>query len=254
MTIFAVQTIKLMAVMNSIINTYAPITLDEMKSVRLMNRVDTKFVTTMPRLLELLELLEVLEASTFNLPYTLGGYPQTAGIRFTVDAAQAYDAGAAYPNSTYCRPNSIRRVTVESIGGKPFDPSLTYAVVTNDFLTSGGDTAYLFGTKEPTELGVPLDELLIDYITQALGGVLSAEKYGQIRGDQTLLLPGEETGDGGETASEAVTYTVVAGDCLWNLARRYYGSGRLFGRIAEANGIAGPYTIYVGQTLRIPAA
>ena len=45
-----------MAVMNSIINTYAPITLDEMKSVRLMNRVDTKFVTSMPRLLELLEL------------------------------------------------------------------------------------------------------------------------------------------------------------------------------------------------------
>ena len=40
--------------MDAIINTFAPITLAEMKSVRLMNRVDTKFVTTMPRLLELL--------------------------------------------------------------------------------------------------------------------------------------------------------------------------------------------------------
>lgn len=40
--------------MDAIINTFEPITLDEMKSVRLMNRVDTKFVTTMPRLLELL--------------------------------------------------------------------------------------------------------------------------------------------------------------------------------------------------------
>ncbi len=200
------------------------------------------------------ELLEVLEASTFNIPDTLGGYPQTAGIRFTVDAAQAYDAGEAYPNSTYFRPNSIRRVTVESIGGKPFDPSLTYALVTNNFLTSGGDTAYLLGTKEAMDLGLPLDELLAEYISQALGGVLSAAKYGQVRGDQTILLPGAETGAPEEKAPETVTYTVAAGDCLWNLARRYYGRGTLFGKIAEANGIAAPYMIYVGQTLRIPDA
>ncbi len=42
--------------MNALLNTFAPITLAEMKSVRLMNRVDTKFVTTMPRLLQLLEM------------------------------------------------------------------------------------------------------------------------------------------------------------------------------------------------------
>lgn len=42
--------------MHSIISTFDPISLTEMKSVRLMNRVDTKFVTTMPRLLQLLAL------------------------------------------------------------------------------------------------------------------------------------------------------------------------------------------------------
>ena len=42
--------------MDTILNTFDPISLDEMKSVRLMNRVDTKFVTTMPRLLHLLEM------------------------------------------------------------------------------------------------------------------------------------------------------------------------------------------------------
>lgn len=41
---------------NAIINTFAPISLDEMSSVKLMNRVDTKFVTTMPRLMQLLEM------------------------------------------------------------------------------------------------------------------------------------------------------------------------------------------------------
>lgn len=42
--------------MNALLNTFAPITLAEMKSVRLMNRVDTKFVTTLPRLMRLLEM------------------------------------------------------------------------------------------------------------------------------------------------------------------------------------------------------
>ncbi|MBO4914862.1 MAG: LysM peptidoglycan-binding domain-containing protein [Oscillospiraceae bacterium] len=51
---------------------------------------------------------------------------------------------------------------------------------------------------------------------------------------------------------QRTTYTVVAGDCLWNLAYRFYGSGRFFGKIADANGIDSPYTIYIGQTLFIP--
>lgn len=42
--------------MNALLNTFAPITLAEMKSVKLMNRVDTKFVTTLPRLMRLLEM------------------------------------------------------------------------------------------------------------------------------------------------------------------------------------------------------
>lgn len=44
--------------MNALLNTFAPITLAEMKSVRLMNRVDTKFVTTLPRLMQLLEMVK----------------------------------------------------------------------------------------------------------------------------------------------------------------------------------------------------
>lgn len=56
-----------------------------------------------------------------------------------------------------------------------------------------------------------------------------------------------------EPAPAGETYTVAAGDCLWNIARAYYGSGAQFGKIAAANGIASPYTIYVGQVLTIPA-
>lgn len=40
--------------MNNILSTFSPITLAEMKSVKLMNRTDTKFVTTLPMLEKLL--------------------------------------------------------------------------------------------------------------------------------------------------------------------------------------------------------
>ena len=42
--------------MIKLLSTFSPITLEEMKSVKLMNRIDTKFVTTMPQLLRLLEM------------------------------------------------------------------------------------------------------------------------------------------------------------------------------------------------------
>ena len=42
--------------MQEILNRYEPITLEEMKDIRLMNRIDTKFVTTVPVLKRLLEL------------------------------------------------------------------------------------------------------------------------------------------------------------------------------------------------------
>ena len=43
--------------MEHVLKIFPPITLAEMSEVKLMNRIDTKFVTTLPRLLELLQLL-----------------------------------------------------------------------------------------------------------------------------------------------------------------------------------------------------
>lgn len=39
------------------------------------------------------ELLEVLEASTFCTPEPLGGFPQTAGIEWSLNTAKAYLPG-----------------------------------------------------------------------------------------------------------------------------------------------------------------
>lgn len=55
----------------------------------------------------------------------------------------------------------------------------------------------------------------------------------------------------------ACTYTVVRGDCLWNIAKKFYGNGARYTEIFNANRdvIGGnPNLIYPGQVLVIPAA
>lgn len=51
------------------------------------------------------------------------------------------------------------------------------------------------------------------------------------------------------------TYTVKRGDCLWNIAKKYYGNGAQYTKIYNANKkvIGGnPNLIYPGQVLTIP--
>ena len=126
------------------------------------------------------ELLEALEASTFCTPEPVGGFPQVAGIEFTINTGAAYDAGETYPDSTYAGPNSINRVTILTVGGQAFDVDATYTIVTNDFLAAGGDTYYAFKAAESGyDTGILLDQVVMDYITEELDGTVTAAAYGQ---------------------------------------------------------------------------
>lgn len=50
------------------------------------------------------------------------------------------------------------------------------------------------------------------------------------------------------------TYKVVRGDCLWNIAKKFYGNGSQYPKIFNANKdkIKNPNLIYPGQILTIP--
>ena len=48
------------------------------------------------------------------------------------------------------------------------------------------------------------------------------------------------------------SYTVVSGDTLWAIAKKYYSDGSKFPKIAEANKLKNPNLIYPGQVLKIP--
>ena len=132
------------------------------------------------------ELLEALEASTYCTPEAIGGFPQTCGIDWVLDTTVPFDQGELYTldgkESSYYAPASIKRVTINSINGEPFDEAATYAVVTNNFCAAGGDTynvfnrAYVQGFGFDT--GIPMDEAVMEYITEVLGGVIG-EAYAE---------------------------------------------------------------------------
>ena len=135
------------------------------------------------------ELLEALEASTYCTPTAVGGFPQVAGMEITIDTTKEFDANAeTYPASTYYGPASIQRVTVNSVNGKAFSLTDTYAVVTNDFCSGGGDTYYAFSAATGSfDTGVTLDEAVMDYVKTELKGVIG-EEYAEPQGRIKLLV------------------------------------------------------------------
>ncbi|MFG6368151.1 MAG: LysM peptidoglycan-binding domain-containing protein [Lachnospiraceae bacterium] len=73
------------------------------------------------------------------------------------------------------------------------------------------------------------------------------------------MINGLATIEKGETRIDNTiqpkTYTIVSGDCLWNIAKKFYGNGSKYTEIYNANKsvIGGnPNLIYPGQVLTIP--
>lgn len=137
------------------------------------------------------ELLEALEAATSSTPTAIGAFPQVAGIVFTVDTTVEYVNGEQYPDSTYFAPaNPGSRVTIETVGGEAFDPEALYTIATNDFTAAGGDTYYAFKYANETsgyKTGLVLEDALVNYVAEVLGGIITAEQYGEPAGRITII-------------------------------------------------------------------
>ena len=160
------------------------------------------------------ELLEALEASTYCTPEAVGGFPQFAGMEVELNIAPKYDKNAKeYPGSEYFGPKSINRITIKSINGKAFDPNATYAVITNNFMAAGGDTYYAFAAaKEQFDTGLPLDEILMEYIATELNGVVG-EQYAKPQGRLTIVN-NPKTGDSGVVIYMGLAVMALAGTAV----------------------------------------
>lgn len=233
------------------------------------------------------QLLELLEASTCSTPVASGAFPQVSGIEFSIDTTVPYVNGEQYPDSTYYAPaNPGARIKNVKVNGKALNLKKTYTIATNDFLVAGGDTYYLLKNLSSYNTGVALEDALINYTSEVLNGVISKEMYGAPKGRITILtetvVEQPETAKEEESVKEGKTpnvmkkeskitekkdkvaeeiqekyiyYTVVKGDSLWKIARKYLGKGSRYKEIYELNKdiISSPDRIYMGQVIKIPA-
>lgn len=72
--------------------------------------------------------------------------------------------------------------------------------------------------------------------------------------DHTANVTEQRETENSPEPKQETTYTVKAGDCLWNIAKAFYGDGSQYHKIYEANKdkITKPNLIYPGQVLVIP--
>ena len=210
------------------------------------------------------QLKDALELGSAAYPGESGGFLQVSGLTYTINA-DIPSSVVKNDKSEFVKVDGAYRVSDIMVGGQPLDVNKTYTLASHNYmLKDAGDGYTMFGTKN---VKVLQDEVMIDNqvltncIVEKLGGVVGAE-YAAPQGRITIKTapvvepqpePKPEPKPEPTPAPSGDTYTVVAGDCLWNIAYKLYGTGTLYTKLAEANKIADPYIIYIGQILTVPA-
>ena len=206
------------------------------------------------------QLKDALELGSAAYPGESGGFLQVSGLTYTINA-DIPSSVVKNDKSEFVKVDGAYRVSDIMVGGQPLDVNKTYTLASHNYmLKDAGDGYTMFGTKNVKVLQdeVMIDnQVLINYIVEKLGGVVGAE-YAAPQGRITIktapvVEPQPEPKPEPAPAPAGDSYTVVAGDCLWNIAYKLYGTGTLYTKLAEANKIADPYIIYIGQILTVPA-
>ena len=140
------------------------------------------------------QVLDALEWSVHSLPGEFGGFNQVSGITFeydcTIESPVTSDENGMFTGVDETKERRVRNVMV---GGEPLDPAKTYTLASHDYqLLDHGDGYTMFDGCKVLQESVKLDnQVLIDYITQTLGGVVS-EGYDQPYGQGRIVSVGAE--------------------------------------------------------------
>ena len=201
----------------------------------------------------------LLEQAVDRIPGAGGQFPQVSGFTFTYDpSAPARETDRAGDCSLAGDPGSrIRHVTLDDgtvvVSDGAVVPGDPVVLVTIDFLANGGD-CYPLADIEFTKLGVSYQQALANYISEDLGGTITAADYPEGGDDRIVAV---------EAQPEPATVTVQRGDSLWRIAARHLGSGdrwpEIFdlnrGRVqADGRSLRNPHLIQIGWVLELPSS
>ena len=133
------------------------------------------------------EIMDALEFSVKDLPGEFGGFLHVSGMTFEIhtyiDSPIIMDEAKMFVGVTE---GAERRVQNLLIGGEPVDPEKVYTLASHNYkIKDMGDGYTMFADNTILQDEVMIDnQVLINYITQELGGVVGeeyAEPYGQGR-------------------------------------------------------------------------
>ena len=140
------------------------------------------------------QVLDALEWSVHSLPGEFGGFDQVAGLTFeydaTIESPVVQDENKMFDHVDDTKERRVRNVLVN---GEPLDPAKTYKLASHDYqLLNNGDGYTMFAGCKVLQESVKLDnQVLIDYITQTLGGEVG-EKYANPYGEGRIVSVGQE--------------------------------------------------------------
>ena len=209
----------------------------------------------------------LLEQALDRLPGAGGQFAQVSGLTLTYDpSAPAREIARDGDCSLVGNPGGrVRDVVLDDgtviVSDGQVVPGDPVALATIDFLVGGGD-CYPLTDIEFTKLGVSYQQALANYISEDLGGKITAEDYPAGGGGRIVALePGAVAGPEPEPEAPAPrTVTVKPGDTLRSIAMAYLGDENRWPEIYEINrgvvqadgrALTNPNLIRIGWVLQI---
>ena len=131
------------------------------------------------------QVLDALEWGSRAVPGESGGFLQVAGLTYEIHT-YIDSPCTADEHGLFTGIQGERRVKNVMVGGEPLDPNKVYTLASHDYmLLNHGDGYTMFDGCKVLQESVKLDnQVLIDYVTGTLGGIIGeeyADPYGEGR-------------------------------------------------------------------------
>ena len=134
------------------------------------------------------EILDALELGASHYPQENGGFLHVSGLTYTIDASVPSSV-VTTDEGDFVKVDGAYRVTDVKVGREPLDPAKTYTVASHNYMIkNGGDGYIMFRDNTLLQDCTMLDnQLLIEYITQSLGGTVG-EQYANPYGEGRITI------------------------------------------------------------------
>lgn len=122
------------------------------------------------------EILDALELGAMNAPYEDGGFQHVSGLTYTIDlsvpSSVVLDEQGCFAGVT-----GPYRVTNVLVNGVPLDRNATYTVASHNYMIKEGGSGFTMFMDNPLLQDCTMldNQLLIQYITENLGGRIGSE-------------------------------------------------------------------------------